>query len=73
MLQKVEILEPGLKSKLAAKAHSADDYCSCKEFKLVNVKANKSYDAAKIVVHCTDLTAWSTSRTGDNYPEFTWN
>lgn len=53
-----KIVEPGLKSKLFAKAHSVDDYFSCKQFEFVKVKGNKVSDATAVAVYCNDIPAF---------------
>ena len=48
-------IEPGLKSKLNAKAHSIDEYFGFKEFPLVHIKGDEVSNAAAFVIFCKDI------------------
>ena len=50
-----KVIEPGLKFKLSAKAHSVDDFLSYKELSLVTVKSNEVLNTDAVVIYCQDM------------------
>lgn len=50
-----KVIESGLKTKLATKAHSLDNFFDYKDFEFVRVKGKEISADAKVVVYCSNL------------------